>query len=134
MRGLPAILLLLASCSHGTATAGAHGVTGGRASELVARGAVLLDVRSEFEFFVRHVDGARNIPVDQLAARAGELGARDRPIVVYCVSGRRSAEAARLLDEAGFSSVHDAGSMLSFGGGTYVRPPPRRPRRWGLGD
>ena len=65
------------------------------AHRLVSAGATLLDVRTRDEFAGGHVDGAVNIPVDELPARIGEL-ATDRPVVAYCRSGRRSAHAAVL--------------------------------------
>ncbi len=40
-----------------------------------------------------------------------ELGRKDRPIVLYCHSGNRSGRAKRLLQGAGFTSVHDLGPM-----------------------
>ncbi len=89
-------------------------VDGRLARRLVAQGAVLLDVRSGFEYLVRHIDGSRNIPVDELESRLDELGDRDAPVVVYCLSGNRSGRAAALLTEAGFTRVYDVGSMFSY--------------------
>jgi phage shock protein E len=88
--------------------------SGRTARELVARGAVLLDVRTPEEFRDEHVPGAVNVPLQELTARLDEVGARDRTVVVYCRSGRRSAEAARLLQHAGFRHVHDMGAMLEW--------------------
>jgi len=66
----------------------------------------VLDVRTPGEYAAGHLPGAVNIPHDQLAARLGELsGARERDIVVYCRTGRRSAEALGVLDEAGFKRL-----------------------------
>lgn len=79
---------------------------------MVADGAVLLDVRTSDEFSAGHLDGAVNIPIDDLEARLGELP-RDRDVVVYCRSGRRSAHAATLLGAAGFA-VHDLGPMTAW--------------------
>lgn len=84
------------------------------ARELVARGAILLDVRTPEEFGSEHVPGALNVPLQELTARLHELGSKERPLVVYCRSGRRSAEATRLLREAGFRHVHDMGAMLEW--------------------
>ena len=81
------------------------------ARELVASGAKLLDVRTQPEFAAGHLEGAKNIPLRDLPGRLGELGAKDRAIVVYCRSGRRSAEAAALLSAHGFAYVRDLGSM-----------------------
>ena len=81
------------------------------AHRLVAEGALLLDVRSPEEFKAGHIDGAVNIPVQDLEARMGEVGARERPVVVYCHSGMRSGRAAQVLRHAGYSAVHDLGPM-----------------------
>jgi phage shock protein E len=66
----------------------------------------VLDVRTPEEYAAGHLPGAVNIPHDQLATRLGELsGARERDIVVYCRTGRRSAEALGVLDDAGFKRL-----------------------------
>jgi rhodanese-related sulfurtransferase len=86
-------------------------ISGEKARALVGGGALLIDVRSEAEFGAGHIAGAMNIPVDRIAARAGELAKRERPIVVYCASGMRSAGAKRALVAAGIRDVHDLGAM-----------------------
>lgn len=78
--------------------------------ELVAKGALLLDVRTPEEFRERHIQGAVNIPVQELGARVRELGAKERPIVVYCRSGARSATAAAMMKAAGYQ-VLDIGGI-----------------------
>jgi len=66
----------------------------------------VLDVRTPEEYAAGHLPGAANIPHDRLAARLGELsGARERDIVVYCRTGRRTAEALEILDKAGFKRL-----------------------------
>ncbi len=91
--------------------AGGSRISGVGAHELVAQGARLVDVRTTTEFSAGHVDGALNIPVQDLSKRLSELGDVAKPIVVYCHSGTRSARAARILESAGFTSVHDLGAM-----------------------
>jgi rhodanese-related sulfurtransferase len=67
---------------------------------------LLLDVRHADEYSDGHIAGALNIPVEQLASRAGVLGVpRDSEIVVYCVSGRRAAKAQETLESLGYSHV-----------------------------
>lgn len=83
------------------------------ARELVAAGAVLLDVRTPAEFAGGHVEGAINIPVQDLERRLGELNGRGPNVVVYCRSGGRSATAAVLLARAGFQ-VEDIGPMSAW--------------------
>jgi rhodanese-related sulfurtransferase len=87
----------------------------GKAKELVAAGAALIDVRTPGEFAAGHIDGARNIPVNEIRARAAEVGPRETPVVVYCASGSRSAAAAMMLRGAGFSKVVNLGPMSAWG-------------------
>ena len=79
----------------------------------VQDGAVLLDVRTPSEFAARHLDGAVNIPLQDLGARMGELDP-SRPVVVYCRSGGRSAGATKALKASGFTQVLDLGAMSSW--------------------
>src|SRR5256886_2877391 len=66
----------------------------------------LIDVRETFEYEIARIDGARLIPLGEIAERADELP-RDQPIVVHCHSGRRSAEAVRLLQQRGFGNIYN---------------------------
>ena len=64
---------------------------------------LVLDVRTPAEFADGHVPGALLIPHDQIEQRLAELdGARDREIVLYCRSGRRSLLAEDVLRAHGF--------------------------------
>lgn len=66
----------------------------------------ILDVRTaaEFEGEFGHLPGARLVPIDELRARVGEIG-DERPIVVVCHTGRRSAMGASILRQEGRSRV-----------------------------
>jgi rhodanese-related sulfurtransferase len=74
----------------------------------IARGASVVDVRSAGEFGAGAFPGARNIPLQALSGRLGEIP-RGRPVVVYCASGMRSAAAARLLRRQGYDVVNGGG-------------------------
>ncbi len=79
-------------------------------------GVQVLDVRepAEWSESLGRIDGARLLPLGELAARAGELD-RSRPVVAVCRSGARSAQAAVLLARAGFAEVANlAGGMLRW--------------------
>ena len=66
---------------------------------------LLLDVRGPLEYQRRHLPEAVLLPLPQLAARVAEVP-RTRPVVVYCQSGVRSAQAVALLRELGYENVH----------------------------
>lgn len=89
-------------------------VAGVEARQLVDDGALLLDVRTPQEFASGHIEGALNIPIDELSTRLDELGSHERPIVVYCRSGSRSRHAAELLERQGFEDVYDLGSFRNW--------------------
>ncbi len=67
---------------------------------------VLLDVRNEGEVAGGAIGASINIPLAELAARLAEVPA-DRPVVVYCAGGARSAIAASLLTHTGRAEVSD---------------------------
>ena len=89
------------------------------AQRLIADGgAILLDVREPDEYAAAHVADARLVPLGQLAASlTGSLNDLPRAgtVVVICRSGRRSAEAVRLLQQAGFERpLNLAGGILAW--------------------
>jgi phage shock protein E len=88
------------------------------AKAVVAAGATVVDVRTPAEFEAGHVKGAINIPFDQMAARAGEVGKKDRPVVIYCRSGRRSGIAGEELRKQGFTAVYDFQAFSGWTGET----------------
>jgi adenylyltransferase/sulfurtransferase len=70
---------------------------------------LLLDVREPDEHAKARIEGARLLPLGELAARSAELEAwRERPVVVHCHHGGRSAKAARWLREHGPGIQHVA--------------------------
>jgi len=82
-------------------------ITVEQAKELIERKSslVILDVRTEWEFESEHIEGAINIPVDELQQRLGELNPNDE-ILVYCRTGNRSARATQTLKDNGYSKVY----------------------------
>ncbi len=88
-------------------------IKGSEARKLVADGGVLIDVRSKPEYAAGHVEGAKNIPLDQVASRIKEFP-KDKDIVVYCRSGARSGQAKSILVGKGFEKVHNLGPMSAW--------------------
>lgn len=85
-----------------------------RVRQAVAAGSTVLDVRTVEEFAGGHVKGALNIPLHVLPLRLSELGPKDRTLVLYCLSGGRSGQAAEFLRRSGFQDVLDVGPMSAF--------------------
>jgi phage shock protein E len=86
-------------------------MAGNSVKEMIKSGAKIIDVRTEGEFADGSYPGAVNIPLNGLAARLGEVGPKDGLIVLYCASGARSAQAARLLKQSGYTNVTNAGGL-----------------------
>ena len=76
------------------------------ASIAAAHRMMIIDVRNKDEWASGHIDGAVLIPLPELHNRLGEIP-HDRPIVVLCQHGNRSAAAAATLDAWGYDDVHD---------------------------
>jgi rhodanese-related sulfurtransferase len=100
---------------------------------------LLLDVRTEAEFSVSHLNGARRIEPGSSAAAVGSVD-KTRPIVTYCSVGYRSAAFAEELRHAGYSEVRNLdGSIFQwanegrplFRDGRQVRMVHPYDSRWG---
>ncbi len=73
----------------------------------------LLDVREPHEYLAFNINGYL-IPLNDLAHRFNEIP-KDKSIVVYCRSGKRSAIAVAFLTQQGFHQVQNlAGGMLAW--------------------
>jgi phage shock protein E len=76
--------------------------------DLLAKGAVVVDVRSPSEFRQEARPGSINIPLDELGSRINELD-KQKMIILCCASGMRSGRALGILKNSGFSNVINAG-------------------------
>jgi rhodanese-related sulfurtransferase len=85
----------------------------GEAATIVESGGLLLDVREPEEWQAGHAPDASFIPMSFVAARIGELPS-DRPIVVMCRSGGRSALVTEALVGLGFDAVNLAGGIEAW--------------------
>lgn len=73
----------------------------------------LIDVREPYEWEIARLPGARLVPLGELAGAMASLDSA-RDLVVYCRTGKRSAEAARQLRAAGFRVSNLAGGILRW--------------------
>ena len=101
------IMLLLPSFKKGAG--GVPSLSTAEAINLINRNhALVLDVRNEGEFASGHIVDAKHIPLDKLAERLNELNKyKDKPILVNCQRGMRSAKACEILRKAEFKQINN---------------------------
>jgi phage shock protein E len=81
--------------------------------KLVKDGAQVIDVRSPGEFNSGHIPGSVNIPLPNMVISLSGI-ARNKPVIVCCTSGMRSASAKRILKANGFQEVYNGGGWRSL--------------------
>lgn len=74
---------------------------------------LLVDVRTPEEYADGHIAGSVNIPLAELGNQLS-LIPQDIPVIVYCRSGSRSAQAATLLKDAGYTNISDMGGIVGW--------------------
>lgn len=79
---------------------------------------ILLDVRTQEEYDGGHIPGAVCFPNEDILPELPLPFEKDAEILVYCRSGRRSAEAAEKLAEMGYTHVADFGGIQNWSYGT----------------
>lgn len=80
---------------------------------LIQQGARIIDVRTKAEFQQGHVQGAVNIPLNNLADHYAKMK-KDMPVITCCASGIRSAQAKNMLFANGFTRVYNGGGWMSL--------------------
>lgn len=84
-------------------------------------GYLILDVRTKDEFDQGHIENAVLLPVTEIAEKASEqIKDKDQVILVYCRSGRRSAQASQALADMGYANVYDFGGIIDWAHETVV--------------
>ncbi|KRE32988.1 rhodanese-like domain-containing protein [Paenibacillus sp. Soil724D2] len=82
----------------------------------VRRNYVLIDVREPSEVKHGYIPGAINIPLSQMKHKVGEIQ-KNNHVYLYCRSGMRSKQAARVLKKNGFNELsHLQGGIMSWKG------------------
>lgn len=74
---------------------------------------VLLDVRTVGEFSMGHIDGFKNIPVDELREQISEIE-KGKPVYLICQSGLRSYIASRILEGNGYETYNFSGGFRFY--------------------
>ena len=124
-RGLKALImsaaltLLSVSCGHGFRTLGNEEFMD---LLMTDTSVVLLDVRTPEEYAASHIPGAVNLDVQSpdFLLRAEKDIDRDTPVAVYCRSGVRSRNAAKILSGAGYTVYNLKTGILGWDGPVYT--------------
>jgi rhodanese-related sulfurtransferase len=75
----------------------------------------LIDVRTVEEYKGGHIDGAQNIPIDEIEeAILIAIPEKSDVVIVYCRSGNRSAQAGKMLEDLGYKVILDAGGIIDY--------------------
>ncbi|WP_177760908.1 rhodanese-like domain-containing protein [Flavobacterium sp. I3-2] len=78
-------------------------------SEKIENGAIILDVRTEYEYKTGHIDGSINIPLGTIRERYLELDT-NKTYITTCSHGLRSVKVETLLKEKGYKNVFNGGA------------------------
>lgn len=80
-----------------------------KVEEFLNRGAIVVDVRTQFEFSGGHVKGSLNVPLDSLHHKTAKLKKLNKPLILCCASGNRSGTAAVMLRSHGIECMNGGG-------------------------
>lgn len=73
---------------------------------------IFIDVRTPEEYAGGHIRGAKLIPLQELEQRLAEVP-KDRQVYLYCHSGRRSADASKILVKAGYTNIENVSGGIT---------------------
>lgn len=116
-----ALVVMLCSCKDREKF---QTITPDEAAEMMATesGYVIVDVRGKEEYDKGHIPGAINVPIDSLKQdirnneAIPELADKKKVYLIYCRSGRRSNEAAKLLSSFGYKHIYEFGGIIDWKG------------------
>ncbi|MES1218146.1 MAG: rhodanese-like domain-containing protein [Bacteroidota bacterium] len=83
---------------------------GSSLKNVLRKGAVVIDVRTAYEFDQGRVPRSINIPVDRIAVSVPRIKGMNRPVIVCGAYKIHSSAAARILKENGVKNVYDGGN------------------------
>lgn len=87
-----------------------------KVKEMLANGAIIVDVRTPQEYNEGHISNSLNIPVQQIEARVSTLQKKGRPVILCCKSGGRAGRAKSILQRNGIECMNGG----SWGGLNYM--------------
>lgn len=81
--------------------------------QAMEKGAIIIDVRNPNEFKSGHIQGSKNIPVNEIRSKVEMIRKWNKPVITVCLSGGRSAAAKSVLSAAGIE-VYNGGPWYSL--------------------
>ncbi|MHB0976838.1 MAG: rhodanese-like domain-containing protein [Candidatus Aquicultorales bacterium] len=91
------------------------------AKALIDKGNVaIVDVRTDWEFKQGHLEDAELIPDTEIAGKLSEIP-KDKPVLLYCATGSRSAAAAALLSGKGYTNIYNMTGGIAQWRGAVVQ-------------
>lgn len=75
---------------------------------------VLIDVREKGEYMDRHIPKSINVPLGNINAVEKLVPDKNAPVFVYCLSGGRSANAAKQMDKMGYKNIYNLGGISGW--------------------
>lgn len=78
---------------------------------------LILDVRTNQEYISGHIEKAINLPDDKIKKESDIIiDSLDTKVIVYCLTGKRSRQAAKELIRLGYTSIYDLGGIILWPG------------------
>lgn len=89
-------------------------IFGGRKiKQALGEGAVIIDLRTAYEYDQGHIPRSLNIPIDRVRANIVRIRDLNKPVILCCSSGAHCWETAEILRNAGITRVYNGGSWQS---------------------
>jgi len=94
---------------------GTNKISQSKAKEMMNDDVIILDVREGYEFTSGHIKNAVNLPLGRVQNGITKVTSdKEKTLLVYCLSGSRSASAARLLHSMGYKNAYNMGGISSW--------------------
>jgi len=78
-------------------------------TDFVAKGAVIIDVRTYEEFAEGHIKDSKNIPLQLISSKINDIKKLNKPVIACCRSGMRSGQATSILKQNGIECINGGG-------------------------
>ncbi len=78
-------------------------------TEAMEKEAIIIDVRTHEEFAGGHIQNSKNIPLQIIETKINDIKKLNKPVIVCCKSGMRSAQAQSILNRNGIEAINGGG-------------------------